>query len=185
MVGSFVATAPAKTLAITPPSQSVSASAGTTDFSVTSNSDWTASSDVIWCTVTSSGSGNGNLITTYDENSSNSLRTATITVSVSGLTPVTVQVIQDGSTVGIPESDAGSIHLFPNPARDVVKISLDNSSDLTRVSLIDLTGKTIFDRSVPKINEITLNVGDLPRGYYFIRILLNNEMVNRRLILAE
>lgn len=87
--------------------------------------------------------------------------------------------------MGIPESNVSSIRLFPNPAKDVVKISLDNSSDNTRVSLVDLTGKIIFDRSVPKNNEITLNVGNLPRGYYFIRIFLNNETITRRVILAD
>jgi plastocyanin len=175
----------AKTLNVTPPSQTVTESAGTTDFTVTSNSSWTASSDATWCTVTSSGTGNGTIVATYNANSTTSERTANISVSVSGLPPVVVQVLQDGSTVGIPESNSVSIRVYPNPAKDVVKISLDNNSDNTRVSLIDMTGKTIIDRYVPKNNEINLNVADLPRGYYFVKILLNNEMIIRRVILAE
>ena len=185
MVGSFVATEATPVLEVTPPSQNVSASAGTTDFSVTSNGNWTASSDVTWCTVTSSGSGNGTLVANYSENTTTSVRTATISVSMTGLTPIIVQVIQDGSAVGIPESNLSSIRLFPNPAKDEVKISLNNSSDNTRVSLIDMTGKILFDRSVPGNNEVSLKVGDLPRGYYFIKVLINNETITRRLILAE
>jgi plastocyanin len=185
MVGSFIATVPANTLTVTPSNQNVNATAGSTSFTVLSNTTWNASSNQTWCTVTTSGSGNGTLVANYNENTTTSSRTATISVSISGLPPITVQVIQDGSIVGIPESNVNSIRLFPNPAKDVVKISLDNSSDNTRVSLVDLTGKIIFDRSVPKNNEITLNVGDLPRGYYFIKIFLNNETITRRVILAD
>jgi plastocyanin len=175
----------AETLLVTPPSQGVSASSGTTDFSVTSNSSWTASSDLPWCTVTSSGSGNGTLVANYSENTTNSLRTATITVTVAGLTPITVQVIQDGSTVGIPESNLSSVRIFPNPAKDVIKISLENGFNNTRISLIDLTGKIIFDHSFAGTNEVTLNVGDLTRGYYFVKIFSNNETITRRVILVD
>jgi plastocyanin len=185
MVGSFVATVAVKTLTVTPPSQSVSESAGSTIFSVTSNSSWTTSSDVTWCTVTSSGSGNGTIVATYDMNNATNERTATITITVAGLTPINVQVIQDGSTVGIPESNLSSIRIFPNPAKDVVKISLDNGFNNTRISLVDLTGKIIFDRPFAGTNEVTLNVGDLTRGYYFVKIFLNNETITRRVILVD
>jgi len=175
----------AKTIAVTPPSQVVSESAGSTDFSVTSNSDWTTSSDATWCTVTNSGSGNGTIMATFEANSSHTGRTANITVSVSGVTPVIVQVIQDGSSVGIPETSANSIRLFPNPAKDVVKITLDNvSPDNTRISLLDLTGKILLDQPLSG-NETSLKVGDLPRGLYLVKILLNNEPVTRRLILVD
>jgi plastocyanin len=175
----------AKTLIVTPPSQSVSESAGSTDFSVSSNSSWTASSDATWCTVTSSGSGNGTLVANYNENTTNSLRTATISVSVSGLPSVTVQVVQDGSTVGISESNVNSILLYPNPAKDEVKISLGKDSENQgRIFLIDQTGKIIIYRSIDN-NEISLNVGGLPRGLYFVKILLNNQTITRRVILTE
>lgn len=175
----------AATLSVSPPSQSVSESAGSADFSVTSNSTWAATSDASWCMVTASGSGNGTIMATYDANSTTTERTANITVSVSGLTPVVVQVIQDGSSVGIPETSANSIRLFPNPAKDVLRISLDNvSPDNARISLIDLTGKILLDQPASG-NETSLKVGDLPRGLYFVKILLNNEPVTRRLILID
>ena len=94
-----------------------------------------------------------------------------------------VQVIQGGSSVGISETNPNSIRLFPNPAKDVVKISMDGYEN-TRVSLVDLTGKIIIDRPVDD-NEVSLNVGDLPRGLYFVKIFSSNGTVIRRLILAE
>jgi len=54
MTGTFTATAPAPTLSVTPSNQNVTAAAGSTNFSVTSNISWTASTNATWCTVTSS-----------------------------------------------------------------------------------------------------------------------------------
>ena len=176
----------AATLAVTPPIQMVSELSGTTDFSVTSNSSWNAASDAAWCTVTSSGSGNGTIMATYAANSSTTERTSNITVTVSGLTPVIIQVIQDGTSVGVPDNNALSFRIFPNPANDLIRISLDNMSlEKIRISLIDLTGKTIIDQFYPGNNEVSLQVGNLPRGYYFLRIIAKDEAITRRVILVE
>lgn len=88
-------TAPA--LGVTPSSRSVTNVAGSTTFSVTSNTSWTASSNQDWCTVTASGTGNGTITATYAENTFTTSRVATITVSAPGVIPVTVTVTQAGS----------------------------------------------------------------------------------------
>ncbi|MEI6061778.1 MAG: BACON domain-containing carbohydrate-binding protein [Bacteroidota bacterium] len=85
------------TLSVTPPNQDVTSPAGNTSFSVTSNSAWTVVSDAGWCTVTPSGSGNGTLIATYQENTLLPARTANVTVTVAGLSPVVVTVTQAGT----------------------------------------------------------------------------------------
>ncbi len=186
MTGSFVATAPAPYLNVTPPNRDVSATAGNTSFSVSSNSNWTASSDVTWCTVTASGSGDGTLVADYEENTSKTTRTANITVSVNGLAPVVVQVLQDVSTVGIPENGTATLHVFPNPAADLLNVALENHSEETiRVSLYDLQGKPIFDKTSPGNKSISLDVADLPRGAYFLQIFLQNETLTRKVILTD
>jgi lysyl endopeptidase len=86
------------TLSVTPPNQSVTAPAGTTDFTVMTNSTWTANSDQPWCTVPNSGNGNGTLTATYIENTGTAQRIANITVLVNGLGPVVVTVTQEGLT---------------------------------------------------------------------------------------
>lgn len=84
-------------LNVTPSSQSVSAPAGSTSFTVAANGSWSASSNATWCTVTASGTGNGTLQANYTENTSVDARTATITVTMSGATPVAVTVVQAGA----------------------------------------------------------------------------------------
>jgi hypothetical protein len=89
------------TLSVTPSTQSVTAAPGTTPFTVTSNSAWTASSNQTWCTVTPSGTGDGTITATYTQNTTTSSRSATITVTVTGLTPVTVTVSQAAPTLAV------------------------------------------------------------------------------------
>ena len=97
MVASFTAVAITPTLAVSPVNQVVPASSGITTFAVTSNSNWTTSSNASWCTVTTSGSGNGSITANYSENTSVIQRVATITVMVTGLSDQTVTVSQAGA----------------------------------------------------------------------------------------
>ena len=89
----------APTLSVTPSNQDVSNIAGSTTFSVTSNTSWTSSSDQSWCTVTQSGSGNATITANYSQNTTMVPRIAHDTVKVSGLTPVIVTVTQAGVTI--------------------------------------------------------------------------------------
>ena len=84
-------------LTVTPSDQAVTAPAGVTSFTVTSNAAWTASSSQTWCSVTTSGYGSGTITANYNENTG-SPRVANVTVTVSGLTPVVVTVSQAGPT---------------------------------------------------------------------------------------
>ena len=86
-------------LSVTPSNQEVLSTSGVTSFAVTSNSSWIVNSDQAWCSVTSSGTGNGTITANYDVNTDLSTRVANIAVTVSGLSPVVVTVTQ----AGIPE----------------------------------------------------------------------------------
>jgi plastocyanin len=175
----------AATIQVSPQSQVVSSSAGNTSFSVISNSNWTAASDVTWCTVTVSGSGNGTLVATYEENPSSNERTANISVSVDGLAPVVVQVLQDGTSVGLGDMESQSLRIFPNPAKERFTVSFRDGVNMpTRISLYDLHGKIVSDRSVHGNSDIQIEVSDMPRGPYFLKIYLSNETITRKVILT-
>ncbi|MEI6888957.1 MAG: BACON domain-containing protein [Bacteroidales bacterium] len=87
------------TLGVLPSNQNVPATpAGSTAFTVTSNTSWNASSNQSWCTVTLSGSGNGTITATYPVNTLITPRVATITATASGAPTATVTVTQAGAT---------------------------------------------------------------------------------------
>ena len=86
-------------LSVTPANQSVSSATGMTPFAVTCNTGWIATSDQTWCTVTPSGFGSATISANFAENTTGFPRVASVTVSVTGLTPVVVTVSQAGSAI--------------------------------------------------------------------------------------
>ncbi|NCA86177.1 MAG: T9SS type A sorting domain-containing protein [Clostridia bacterium] len=86
------------TLTVTPASRSVTAPAGSTTFTVGSNTLWTVSESVSWFSVSPmSGTANGTLTVNYDQNVSTTPRSGQITVSSAGLPNVVVTVSQAGA----------------------------------------------------------------------------------------
>ena len=90
------------------------------------------------------------------------------------------------TTTGISENNKNAVHIYPNPAKDKVIITLDKVPDnAIRIQFIDLTGKTVLDRSIKTQKELSLGVGDLTRGCYFVKVCLSNETVVQQIILTE
>ena len=83
-------------LLVSPPSQSVESASGETLFNITSNVSWSVSESVDWITVSPiSGSNNGSVTVSYDENTDPGSRSGSLTISGGGITR-TVTVSQDG-----------------------------------------------------------------------------------------
>jgi hypothetical protein len=57
------------------------------------------------------------------------------------------------------------INIYPNPTKG--NLSISASSDITKVSILDITGSTINTINNPKI---TIDVSSLSKGVYFILI---------------
>jgi len=77
----------AANLTVDPSNQDVGYTAGQTTFDVNSNIAWTVGESVGWLSVSpTSGSGDGTLTVTYDENTTSSERIGTISVSGDGIT---------------------------------------------------------------------------------------------------
>ena len=75
---------------------------GSQSFTITSNTSWTISSDEAWCSVSpTSGSRDGSVTVSVDENTETSSRTATITVESATITR-TLAVTQNGATPVTP-----------------------------------------------------------------------------------
>lgn len=90
-------------LSVSPANINVSATGGSSTVSVTSNTNWNASSSASWLTLSpGSGTNNGTLTANYQANSSTQSRTAIITVSGAGVSSQTVNVTQAGTSPSQP-----------------------------------------------------------------------------------
>jgi len=171
------------TLNVTPLNQDVAFQAGSTNFTVTSNTNWTVVSNQTWCTVTPSGTGNGTITANFTENSITTPRVATITVSVSGLTPIDVTVSQDGY-VGIPELAKEDITIVPNPTDGMFTINTKHLNGQTLiVNIYDNTGRFIQSGSYKGSKSYQFDFSSKPRGEYMIRISTENNNIIKKLIL--
>jgi plastocyanin len=186
MAGTITATAAAPTLNVAPSNRSVTGTAGTTTFTVTSNSTWTASSNQGWCTGTSGGTGNGTITANYTANTTNAIRITTITVTVTGLAPQTVTVTQAASTVGFGEQAQDNLWVYPNPSRGLIKLNVGNLTDqLIDISIMDMSGKNILSGNYSGTGEYLFDLSQAPRGIYFARITAENIKTVRRIVLID
>ena len=99
------------TISVTPSNRDVPCEAGSTNFSITSNTSWTVSENVSWITSVSpaSGNNNGTFTVNYQNNSTGNVRIGQITVTPASGNPVIVTVTQ---------APCGALSVNP-PNRDV------------------------------------------------------------------
>lgn len=94
----FTVTQTAESLTVSPTSISVGSSAGTTTFTITSNTSWAITERVAWLSVSqSSGSGNATIQVYYDQNTTPYILLGNIVVS-GIVSSTTVKVTQDKSS---------------------------------------------------------------------------------------
>jgi hypothetical protein len=88
----------------------------------------------------------------------------------------------DNISLGSSLSDKDShfeLSLYPNPAKDIAMISSAESVDLVRV--FDLTGRIVKQASPSKAN-FSLDVADLSKGVYFVKLNAGNKEATTKLI---
>jgi N-acetylneuraminic acid mutarotase len=170
-------------LAVSPSNQNVSAAAGSTTFTVTSNSAWTASSNATWCTVTSSGNGNGTINANYTSNPENTVRVAQITVSVSGVTPVLVTVTQDIYT-GIGQMSSDDLLITPNPNNGLFIIkSKEHFGEKLVIDIFNSVGNLVRKSDCEAGNDCVFDMQNSAKGVYFVRIGSNRKTIIRKIII--
>jgi hypothetical protein len=170
-------------LSVSPQTQNVTAPAGATSFSITCNTNWSAVSDAEWCTVTSSGSGNGTLVSDYTENTSHQSRTANISVTVSGLPEQIVTITQDKSTIGVEEFQKCDFRIYPNPTKGTFRIVFDDGEKgPLEVNILDLTGKMMLEKHYSAGKEYDIDFSFASKGCYFIIIKTDKNIMVHKLI---
>ncbi|MBC8315635.1 MAG: T9SS type A sorting domain-containing protein [Bacteroidales bacterium] len=181
--GSFTAVSIPLFLVVTPDNQQVTFPAGTTTFDVESNTDWIAISDRTWCTVTPSGSGNGTIVATFEENPSATPRTAWINISGIGTMNDLVSVSQDGSSVGVDSKEEISFRIYPNPTSGVFNLVPGQVPDINmELFVLDLTGKTLHSERLSGNTSYRLDISSFPEGVYFVRMNDGETSVTKRVV---
>ena len=108
------------------------------------------------------------------------------TIVTLGQTLITVEVSAGGTTddcdftltvtdvLGVNDETKANIHLYPNPASDVVKIS----TEVVSATIYDLQGQKLFST-----NEATISVASLKTGVYLIRIETETGYTTKQMVI--
>jgi hypothetical protein len=156
-------------LSVTPTVKHVDYLAGVTTFDVTSNVDWSTSSDANWCQPTASGTGNGVISVSYSLNETMVTRTANISVIAVGVTPVQLQVIQSPSYVSINECDESGFRVFPNPASNFINVVMHDFKKGTLLTIYNAKGQVVEEYEI-ETAEFILDISGLQKGSYILKI---------------
>lgn len=88
-----------------------------------------------------------------------------------GLGRFNAPIIDISSKIGQEASSTNKIELFPSPASDVLKVSiLDNINNLSVLSIIDNTGKTLMTNNAFDQKQLSLDTNSIPPGIYFLQL---------------
>ena len=82
------------------------------------------------------------------------------------------------STAGIEKNELEGVKIFPNPATDIVTISLTNQSDFQYLEVLDLTGKKVYDTQ-----SLTVNLSSFQKGTYLLNIFTKEGVATEKLII--
>ena len=73
--------------------------------------------------------------------------------------------------VGIdPVAPEVSFSLAPNPATSTVKLNVSGVDGMLNCSILDMSGRVVYNRDINAEAETSINVSNIPAGAYFVRI---------------
>jgi len=97
-------------------------------------------------------------------------------------------IVYSSETAGLEtENHIENVEIFPNPAHSILNIELTLIKPTNTITnIFDLSGKIIYSEEkhnpVGKINN-SINVSSLSKGIYFLRIVSDNSVINKKVII--
>lgn len=83
---------------------------------------------------------------------------------------------------GISDVENSNMSIYPNPANDIVNVSINGVEGNVNVQIVDINGRTVKEVS-GNAQSMNIEVGNLSRGTYFVRMTGENVNVVRKLVL--
>ncbi len=74
------------------------------------------------------------------------------------------------------------VKIYPNPASEMVTISLKNSSEKAKISMFDVMGRLVKQIGFENKKEIHFSVADLQAGIYYLKISEGEKQATQKLI---
>jgi|GEM_PF-922970 len=99
--------------------------------------------------------------------------------------PVTTGIECNSTGVGIGEHDAAlPFLLFPNPAAESAQIVWNETGVEATISLTDMQGKTVFERTGQVTPGMRTDLKNLQQGIYFLRVVTGHRNFAAKLVVT-
>jgi CubicO group peptidase (beta-lactamase class C family) len=89
-------------------------------------------------------------------------------------------ISSSSASVGLKSSPLKTMVVYPNPAKDYIKLDLPYGASFGSLRIVDLGGRTVLEQSELLSNEIDLSA--LPRGLYLLHLEGDQEVYQARIV---
>ena len=105
-----------------------------------------------------------------------------VAVYENGMTSVAAIAVIDNDWTNVAETEDVNVMIYPNPAKDVVRLSTDNGQQTT-VRIYNVMGILVGTRlATSETDEIEINVSDYNPGIYFFNIQSEEFNVTKKIV---
>ncbi len=97
----------------------------------------------------------------------------------------TMNGIYYNQTSGLEEVENNplSFSVYPSPAKDYIRINIDNPQENTVIAVLDNMGRTMLSDKLSKAEgKSTIDISSLPTGVYFVRLYSNKNAYVQKFI---
>lgn len=86
--------------------------------------------------------------------------------------------------LGNPTFNFNTIFLYPNPSNNSITITNNTIEKISKVTIYDITGKTIYQLNKNILNIISVDVSNIAKGIYLVEMTSeNNTKISKKLII--
>lgn len=85
--------------------------------------------------------------------------------------------------VNVSERILPEVSIFPNPASTSIQVNADQ--EIKEVSLYDKSGRNVLNEQNLSVRSMTLDISTLAPGFYTVRALVGNDVMNQRLVIVR
>jgi aldose sugar dehydrogenase len=91
----------------------------------------------------------------------------------------------DFDPVGLAALSPADVHLYPNPAADVLHLTLDRSLSGAKLTVVDALGRQMLSLSGASGELLTVDVSTLPAGLYALSVETSRGAMSKRFMIAR
>lgn len=77
-------------------------------------------------------------------------------------------------STGINQMNSDKINVYPNPTKNVLNLTFNESTKVQHVTLMDLQGKIVYTNNNVQENTLQISLADFSEGLYMLNVQTNN-----------